>query len=67
MHIHKRGDCMVIAHSANDQGLKHDLKDHLEAVSRIAQSFAITDLQKEILKDTSIFHLAAGHLKKFTS
>ncbi|RQW04202.1 hypothetical protein EH223_08355 [candidate division KSB1 bacterium] len=51
---------VFIAHSANEQGVRHALKDHLLSVSRIAQSFAKTDLQREILKYAAVFH-DAGH------
>ncbi len=56
---------MFIAHSANDHGQTHGLKEHLLSVSNLAQSFAISDLQKEILKYAGIYHDAGKYQNDF--
>ena len=56
---------MFLAHSANDDGYEHALKDHLQSVSKISQSLARTQLQKKLSKYAALFHDAGKYQQEF--
>jgi CRISPR-associated endonuclease/helicase Cas3 len=50
------GTVEFYAHSENDEGNKHILREHLHETARIAESFALNEKDKEILKVAGLLH-----------
>ena len=58
-------DDLFIAHSENDAGEFHPLKEHLHGVCALAQSYAIRESQKPFLALAALLHDLGKYRKEF--
>lgn len=58
-------DDLFIAHSENDAGEFHPLREHLRGVCALAQSYAITESQKPFLALAALLHDLGKYRKEF--
>jgi HD superfamily phosphodiesterase len=52
---------MFLAHSINEEGHEHILKDHLLAVSEMVQTMGRTELDKRVARLAALLHDAGKY------